>query len=104
MLAYQHFQHNAIDNIILPIIRHHPDTRTGLPEAIDAAFALFVACRIPGEIIVKDRIKRLLQVDTLAQAVGTDQHALRRFGQLQHTLFAFRWWEQASDCHHLTLW
>jgi hypothetical protein len=57
-----------------------------LPETIDAAFALFVAGGVPGQIVVDDSGEQMLQVDAFGEAVGRNQNALLGILQLIHAL------------------
>ena len=54
-------------------------TRTSgepLAEPVDAALALLVPGRVPGEVVVDDGVEVVLQVHAFGQAVGGDQDAL----------------------------
>ena len=53
-----------------------------LAEAIDAALALLMPRRIPGQIVVDDRVEELLEVDAFRKAVGGDEDALGLFAVL----------------------
>ena len=44
-----------------------------LAEPVDAALALLVPGRVPGQVVVDDGLEVVLEVDALGQAVGGDQ-------------------------------
>ena len=68
----------------------------GLAEPVDAALALFVAGRVPGQVVVHDGLERVLQVDALGQAVGGDQHvACLGGGEVARCVAPARW---AAGC------
>ena len=73
-LRKQHVEHDAVDAVVHPVDGDRPDGVVGLTEAVDAAFALFVAGGVPGEVVVHDGLEGFLQVDAFGQAVGGHQH------------------------------
>ena len=74
MLAQQHVEHDPVDRRVRAVEGDHADRRLGLAVAVDAALALLVAGRVPGEVVVDDGVEVLLEVDALGQAVGRDEH------------------------------
>ena len=85
VLAQQHVEHDAVDLVVDAVVGDDPHLACWLAVAVDAAFALLVAGRVPGQVVVHDRVEVVLQVDALAQAVGGDQHALLVLGQAAST-------------------
>ena len=78
VFADQDVEHDAVDGVVLAVEGHRADYVAALPEPVDAAFALLMASGVPGEVVVHDGRERFLQVDTLGQAVGGDEHVERR--------------------------
>ena len=76
MFADQHIEHDAVDLVVDAVVGDDAHLLFGLAVAVHAAFALLVARRVPGEIVVDDGVEVLLQVDAFAEAVGADQHPL----------------------------
>src|SRR5690606_40950300 len=66
-------------------------------EAVDSAFPLLVASRVPGEVVVDDAVEVLLQVDALGEAVGRDQDATLALAQRVHAVDAIFSWQVARD-------
>ena len=64
-LAQDDVEHKAIDRVVLAI--EHGAAHLGglLAKAVHAAFALFVAGGVPGQVVVDDGGEQVLQVDTL---------------------------------------
>src|SRR5213078_4216471 len=60
MLADQDIQYKAINLVINAIIRYYTHHFFWLSVAINTSLTLFMSCRIPRKIIVKDSIKRFL--------------------------------------------
>ena len=58
--------------------KHHDRANEfgGLSETIYATFALLMARRIPGKVVVDHGVEQLLKVDPLRQAVRSDKDAL----------------------------
>ena len=73
MLAEQHVQDDAVDAVVGAVEGDRPDDAGALAEPVDAAFALLVAGRVPGQVVVDDGLEVLLQVHALRQAVGRDE-------------------------------
>ena len=65
MAANQHVQHDAVDAVVLAVIRNGAHDRSLLSEPVDAAFALFMAGWVPGQVVVDDCGEPVLQVDSL---------------------------------------
>ena len=77
VLAEQDVEDDAVDLIVDAVVGERTRTAVrGLAVAIHSAFTLFMARRVPGEVVVEDCIKVLLEVDAFAQAVRTDEHCL----------------------------
>ena len=74
VLAEQHVQDDAVDAVVRAVQRDGADDVGALAEPVDAAFALLVAGRVPGQVVVDDGLEVVLQVHALGQAVGRDQH------------------------------
>ena len=84
VLAQQHVQDDAVDAVVLAVQGDGADDVRALAEPVDPAFALLVAGRVPGQVVVDDGLEVFLQVDAFGQAVGRDQHvpaAARRSGR-----------------------
>ena len=73
VLADQDLKDLAVDAVVPAVDRDDADIRGPLPEPVDAALPLLVPGRVPGEVVVDDRVERGLQVHALGQAVGRDQ-------------------------------
>ena len=97
MLVDQNIEHDAVDTVVLPIQKSNLNCGLLLTVAVDTAFSLFVPSRIPREVVVDHRVKRLLQVDALAQAVGGNEQPLVVEAQLFNPVFPFGRREQARD-------
>ena len=97
VLAEQDVKHDAVDLVVHAVVGQHPDDLGGLAVAVDSALTLFVAGRVPGEVVVDDRVEVVLEVDPLGQAVSADQHALRGLGELEHPLLALRGGQRPGD-------
>ena len=76
-LAQQNVQHDAIDRVVGAVEQAGFHLGRFLAEAVNAAFALFQAVRIPRQVVVQDSGEELLEVDAFAQAVGGDEDARR---------------------------
>ena len=91
MLAEQHVEDDAVDAVVRAVDGDRPHLAVPLAEPVHAALALFVAGRVPGEVVVHDGLEVLLEVHALGQAVGRDQDGALRLvpGQTvdaRHTL------------------
>ena len=64
-LAQDDVEHKAIDRVVLAV--EHGAAHLGglLTKAVHAAFALFVAGGVPGQVVVDDGGEEVLQVDAL---------------------------------------
>ena len=78
VLADQHFEDHAVDGVVGAVVGDDAHLALLLAEAVHASFALLVAGRIPGEVVVQHRVEVLLQVDALGETVGADEHELTR--------------------------
>jgi hypothetical protein len=76
MLAQENLQHDAVDGAVRRVERDRANDRALLAEAVDATLALLMAGRIPGEVVMDDGVKTVLEVDALAQAVSSDEDVL----------------------------
>ena len=74
VLAEQHVEDDAVDAVVGAVEDDGADDAGALAEPVDAALALLVPGRVPGQVVVDDGVEVLLQVDALGQAVGGDQH------------------------------
>ena len=88
MFAQQHIQHDAIDLVVDAIIGDNFDALAWLAIAVDPALALFMPGRVPGQVILRDSVKGMLQVDALAEAIGADQQTPGAPGQISHAALA----------------
>jgi hypothetical protein len=84
---------DTVDAGILAVIRDHPNFLARLPIAVNAAFPLFMTSRVPRQIVMKDGIEVILQVDAFAEAVGRHQYTLRKLGQRADAVLALGWSE-----------
>jgi hypothetical protein len=75
-LAENYVEYRTVDWIVLAIDEDCPDGVALLSEAIDAPLALLVPSRVPGQVVMDDRIEIHLQIDALGEAVGGNQNAL----------------------------
>ena len=79
-----------VDGVVAAVQGDGPDDIASLTEPVHPAFALFVSGGVPGQVVVHHRGERFLQVDSLAQAVGSDQNVVAiAVGQPGHSLSAF---------------
>ena len=78
MLADEDVEDDAVDAVVLAVEGDGADDVARLAEAVDAAFALFVAGGVPGEVVVDDGVEVVLEVDAFGQAVGGDQDVAAR--------------------------
>ena len=83
MPADQDVEDDAVDAVVLAVVGDGADGGGVLAEPVDAAFALFVAGGVPGEVVVDDGGEALLQVDAFGQAVGGDQQRGGRRGRVR---------------------
>lgn len=72
-LPQDDIQHSSIDGAVGRVDEGRSDKLGWLSEAVDTAFALLMAGWIPGQIVVDDGVKELLEVDPLGQAVRSDE-------------------------------
>ena len=70
--AQEHVQDEPVDRVVAAVERDHA-TVLRLAVPVHAAFALLVAGRVPGEVVVDDRVEAALEVDPLGQAVRGDE-------------------------------
>jgi hypothetical protein len=76
--ANEDLEHDPVDAVVLAVVGDGAHNGSALAEPVHAALALFVPCRVPGQVVVHDRGEAVLQVDALRQAVGGDQQAHAR--------------------------
>ena len=105
VLADQDVEDDAVHRIVAPVVGDDAHLRRLLAEAIHPALALLVARRVPSQVVVKDGVEMLLEVDPLGQAVGADEDevALLRH-QRRDAPFALNGRQQAGhrfDAHLL---
>ncbi len=74
VLAQQHVQDDPVDAVVGAVQRDRADDVSALAEPVDPAFALFVAGRVPRQVVVDDSLEVFLQVHAFGQAVGRDEH------------------------------
>ncbi len=97
VLADQHIEDHAVDGIVRAVVGDDADLGLLLAEAVHPAFALLVARRVPGQVVMQHGVEVLLEVDALGQAVGADQHVLARLGdQAGDACFALGGRQQAG--------
>lgn len=63
MFADEYFEDLAVDAVVGPVQSDDLDLGALLAEPVDPAFALVVACRVPGQVVVDDRVEVVLEVD-----------------------------------------
>src|SRR5262249_9602083 len=101
VLAQQHVEDYAIDLVVYAVVGQSPDFIARLSVSIHTAFALFVARRIPRQVVMDHRVEVLLQVNAFAQAVSADQYGLFTFGgcggELSDSLFALLRRQKSRD-------
>jgi hypothetical protein len=86
-LADEHFEHDAVDGIVSTKEQHGRDDGCRLPKAVNAPLALLKAVGIPGKVVVNDSVETVLEVDSLAEAVGGHQDATGALHQFRHARF-----------------
>ncbi|MDT4830408.1 hypothetical protein FQZ97_638710 [compost metagenome] len=96
-LAQDDVEHKTIDRVVLPVEHGATDFVGLLAKTVNAAFALLMACRVPGQIVMDDGGEQMLQVDAFGKTVGGDQDALLGILQVFHALPAFFGCEFAGD-------
>ena len=69
-LPQDHIEHRAIDGIVLAVYQDRSDDLALLAKSIDTTFALLMPRRVPGQIVVNDRIEVRLEVDAFGEAIG----------------------------------
>jgi hypothetical protein len=62
-LAKDHIQDSPVDRAVRREEQHGAHERARLAEPIDAALALLMAGRIPGQIVMDHRVEQVLQID-----------------------------------------
>ncbi|MNZ26332.1 hypothetical protein D3C78_435200 [compost metagenome] len=103
-LSQDHLQHCAIHRIVGAIEHQRAHLGGTLAEAVDTTLALFVAGRVPGQVVMHHRIEHVLQVDTLGQAVGGDHdRRLVDIAQGENLLLALTGAELAGDADHFVI-
>ena len=70
MFADEHVQDEAVDAVVRAVHGDCADLGLRLAEAVDPALSLLMPGRVPGQVVVHDRLEVFLQVDALGQAVG----------------------------------
>ena len=79
---FQEDRHDlGVNRVVLTIESNDHDFGPPLAEAVDPSLTLLKAVGVPGQIIVEDCVKVLLEVDSLTQAVGSDKDTLRCLGE-----------------------
>src|SRR5258706_16344407 len=71
MLADEHIEHNTVNRVVKPVVGDDSYLFARLPIAVHPSLTLFMARRVPREIIVDNPVEMLLQVDAFAHAVST---------------------------------
>ncbi len=90
-LAKDHAEDSAVDGIVLAVDHERANGAGSLAETVGSALTLFVAGRIPGEVVVDHGVEVVLEVDTFGQAVGGNQdgpNLLVEFAERLDPLFA----------------
>ena len=100
-LADNDIKHKSVHGILMAVEHHAAHFTARLSVAVNTPFALLVPRRIPDHVVMNDRVKPMLEVDALRQAVRGDKDALRTFGQLIHNRFAFSRGDFARHRPHL---
>ena len=75
-LAENHFQHDAVNWIIRPVQQIGFHDGCGLAKSVNPTFALFQPIGIPRQVVVQNRREIALEIDALAQTVGTNEDTL----------------------------
>ena len=75
-LPNENVEHGLIDFVVAPPDRYATNLRLRLAESIDASLALFKSIWIPRQIVVDNSVELLLEVYSLAQAIGRDEHVM----------------------------
>jgi hypothetical protein len=65
VLAQQDLQHQAVYRVVFAIVGDDANYLGRLPIAVHPAFSLLMPSRVPGKVVVNNRVKELLQVDAL---------------------------------------
>ena len=71
--ADEDVEHDAVDAVVFAVVGDGAHGGGALAEPVDPAFALLVAGRIPGQVVVHDGSEPVLEVDAFGEAVGGDQ-------------------------------
>ena len=100
VLSEEDFEHDAVNLVVHAVVGDDLDVRAALAEAVHAAFALFVACGIPREVVVEYRIEIILEVDAFGEAVGANEHALFCLAEGLNAHFALCGRQCAGDRVH----
>src|SRR5262245_21545275 len=104
MLAKEHIENDAVDLVVGAVegdrahsILWRGEQCTRLTVPVHAAFALLVPSWVPTQVVMHNCIEVWLKVDSLAEAIGTDENPLIGLGKLNHSLFALSGWQGAGD-------
>src|SRR5262249_30665111 len=76
---------------------HHLNRRMLLSISVDSALALFVARRVPSEVIVNDGVEMILQVDALAETVSAHEDPFGFLAESHDALLAIVWRKEPGD-------
>ena len=105
MLSNKDVEHDAVDSVVGAVVGDGSDDVLGLSVAVDAPFTLFVTRRVPGEVVMDDRVEVVLEVDTFGETVGGNQDAWsRRLSEVVNPALTFLGREGTRDrlyCHRV---
>ena len=88
-LAEDDIENEAIHRIVGTVKHSAPDILALLTETVHTAFALFVASRVPSQVVMNDGIEVVLKVDTFGQAIRRHENRRIGFRQFANLFFAF---------------
>ena len=83
----EYIEYDAINRIVCSVKKTGFDDGRHLTEAINTPLALFQTVWIPGQVIVQNPGKLILQVYTFREAVRCNKHTLRRLTHFFNVLF-----------------
>ncbi len=90
-LTQDDIEDKSIHRIILSVEHGATHFLGLLAEAIHAAFALFVAGRVPCEVVVDHSGETVLEIDAFRKAIGGDENWLIGLSESMNAEFAFIW-------------
>jgi hypothetical protein len=75
--AEDDIENRAVDGTVGRVEQYRTNQRCRLAKAIDAAFALLMAGRIPRQVVMNDRVEKSLEIDAFRETIGGHQQPLR---------------------------